>query len=427
MMALARCRFRVVSDGRRVGGVAMARSWQKSTETRLLSSARASESSGALEERIRYLSRYKQTGVSLRGLIEAGTTHVVQLGRMGGVLPTPVLLTVASFLHRELPIRLARRVSELDSMPRLSEAKSVRRVRDWYARSVEEIVDAQKPVDAQTEAKFAALLSTIYDRHAAVLITMAKGAHELRSNLGYYEFESDAAIHGFLDSFYTSRIGIRMIIGQYLALRECDPSKKDCIGLLNTRVVPVDVARDAAGHAATLCERQFGVAPRVELHGRLDLSFAYVPDHLYYIMLELLKNSMRATVEQTMRTKGLSQFDLDEDDLPPIKVVVADGEDNEDVALKVSDEGGGIARSNMPRVWSYLFTTGANNIQEDFVSSDASDFVGAPLAGLGYGLPISRAYCRYFGGDLTLMSMEGYGTDAFVYLSRLGDHDEPLS
>ena len=50
----------------------------------------------------------------------------------------------------------------------------------------------------------------------------------------------------------------------------------------------------------------------------------------------------------------------------------------------------------------------------------------APLAGLGYGLPISRAYARYFGGDLTLMSMEGFGTDAFVYRSRLGDHDEPL-
>jgi len=41
-------------------------------------------------------------------------------------------------------------------------------------------------------------------------------------------------------------------------------------------------------------------------------------------------------------------------------------------------------------------------------------------------LDSTQAYARYFGGDLTLMSMEGFGTDAFVYLSRLGDHDEPL-
>ena len=46
--------------------------------------------------------------------------------------------------------------------------------------------------------------------------------------------------------------------------------------------------------------------------------------------------------------------------------------------------------------------------------------------GLGYGLPISRAYARYFGGDLSIMSMEGYGTDAFVYLTRLGNTKEPL-
>ena len=50
----------------------------------------------------------------------------------------------------------------------------------------------------------------------------------------------------------------------------------------------------------------------------------------------------------------------------------------------------------------------------------------SPLAGLGYGLPISRTYARYFGGDLNIMSMEGYGTDAFLHLSRLGNRSEPL-
>jgi pyruvate dehydrogenase kinase 2/3/4 len=45
---------------------------------------------------------------------------------------------------------------------------------------------------------------------------------------------------------------------------------------------------------------------------------------------------------------------------------------------------------------------------------------------IGYGLPTSRAYARYFGGDLNVMSMEGYGTDAFLHLSRLGNRSEPL-
>lgn len=50
----------------------------------------------------------------------------------------------------------------------------------------------------------------------------------------------------------------------------------------------------------------------------------------------------------------------------------------------------------------------------------------AVLAGYGYGLPISRLYARYFGGDLQIISMEGYGTDAYLHLNRLGNVQEPL-
>ena len=35
-----------------------------------------------------------------------------------------------------------------------------------------------------------------------------------------------------------------------------------------------------------------------------------------------------------------------------------------------------------------------------------------PSCSYGYGLPISRLYARYFGGDLSIISMEGYGTGA---------------
>jgi pyruvate dehydrogenase kinase 2/3/4 len=137
---------------------------------------------------------------------------------------------------------------------------------------------------------------------------------------------------------------------------------------------------------------------------------------LDYIMLELIKNSMRATVE----------FHGFDGEFPPIKVVIADGAENEDVVIKVSDEGGGIPRSNTKKIWSYLFTTADPSVQEGMVGNGVDHGTDSPLAGLGYGLPISRSYARYFGGDLSIMSMEGYGTDAFVYLARLGNTREPL-
>jgi pyruvate dehydrogenase kinase 2/3/4 len=50
----------------------------------------------------------------------------------------------------------------------------------------------------------------------------------------------------------------------------------------------------------------------------------------------------------------------------------------------------------------------------------------SPLAGLGCGLPLSRNYARFFGGDINVMSMEGYGTDSFIYLHRLGGKEVPV-
>ena len=118
------------------------------------------------------------------------------------------------------------------------------------------------------------------------------------------------------------------------------------------------------------------------------------------------------------------------------------------VVIKVSDEGGGIPRSNMKRIWSYLYTTADPTVLESMLSGPEvsgdqpegdddegnlmkggspgvpRDFATAsPLAGLGYGLPIARNYARYFGGDLTIMSMEGYGTDGYIYLPRLSNTD----
>ena len=339
---------------------------------------------------------------------------------------------MASFIRREMPIRLAHRIHDLERVPMMSEMPSVRAVKNVYIESFLELVDRPKILSMEDEREFARVLESLYEKHSFVLIQMAQGAFELREAVragaikgtsrasGSVEFERMDECHSFLDRFYMSRIGIRMLAGQYLALRQ-NSSKDNYIGMICLDTSPYQLVQDAASEATMMCRRDyFDCAPEVHIAGETDLTFPYLPSHLHYILLELLKNAMRATME-----KHFDETLMDEDDLPPVTVIIADGADNEDVIIKVADMGGGIPRSQLDKIWSYLFTTASSNVQDNFiVQQDHS--ANSPLAGLGYGLPISRSYARYFGGDLDIMSMEGYGTDAFVYLTRLGNYREPL-
>ncbi|CAI7925462.1 unnamed protein product [Closterium sp. NIES-53] len=180
--------------------------------------------------------------------------------------------------------------------------------------------------------------------------------------------------------------------------------------LICTKVSPVDVARNAVEDARSACMRTYGSAPEVEIYGDPDFTFAYVPTHLHQMVFELCKNSLRAVQER---------FADADTDPPPIRVVVADG--IEDVTIKISDEGGGIPRSGLPRIWTYLYSTARSP-----AAGGALQDTPSIMAGYGYGLPISRLYARYFGGDLQVVSMEGYGTDVYLHLNRLANVQEPL-
>jgi pyruvate dehydrogenase kinase 2/3/4 len=162
--------------------------------------------------------------------------------------------------------------------------------------------------------------------------------------------------------------------------------------------------------ANEICRRNYGDAPTIDVLGNVDLTFTYIPSHMGYMFFELLKNSLRATMEKHKDAHRA---------IPNVKVIIAGGE--QDVTIKIEDEGGGIRRSDLGRVWTYFYTTAIVPEVNDTYTGDFD-----PMAGLGYGLPLARLYARYFGGDLSILSMEGYGTDAYLYLNRLGDQQEAL-
>ncbi|KFM27250.1 [Pyruvate dehydrogenase (acetyl-transferring)] kinase, mitochondrial [Auxenochlorella protothecoides] len=349
----------------------------------------------------------KQTGVSLKYMLDFGSRPIERQ-----------LILSAQFLHNELPVRLAHRVAELENSPYgLSAKPHVLKVRDWYVESFKELRAFSRIRNASDEEEFTNLLRHIYFRHRNVVPVLAMGVAELKRELQHEVGLNDLPdIHQMLDSFYLSRIGIRMLIGQHVALHE--PQKENHIGLIDTRCSPGVVCADAIADARMICMREKGSAPEVSIYGDPGFAFPYVPSHLHHMVFELVKNSLRAVYD---RWEDAAQ------EPPPIRVVVAEGE--EDICIKVSDEGGGIARSGQPKIWTYLYTTARSpleDIRDRSAGSTESAEGPSVLAGYGYGLPISRLYARYFGGDLQMISMENYGTDAYLHLNRLGNVQEPL-
>ncbi|PPR89042.1 hypothetical protein GOBAR_AA31639 [Gossypium barbadense] len=380
-----------------------------------MAAKKASESfSKTLIEEVHKWGCMKQTGVSLRYMMEFGSKPTQRN-----------LLISGQFLHKELPIRIARRAIELESLPYgLSEKPAVLKVRDWYLDSFRDLRSFPEIKDTNDEREFTQMIKAIKVRHNNVVPMMALGVQQLKKGMDpKIIYEDLDEIHQFLDRFYMSRIGIRMLIGQHVELHNPNPPLH-CVGYIHTKMSPVEVAQNASEDARCICLREYGSAPEVNIYGDPKFTFPYVPTHLHLMVFELVKNSLRAVQERYMDSDRVA---------PPIRIIVADG--IEDVTIKVSDEGGGIPRSGLPKIFTYLYSTARNPLDEH---SDLGTADTVTMAGYGYGLPISRLYARYFGGDIQIISMEGYGlfegpsfvhvgnTDAYLHLSRLGDSQEPL-
>lgn len=189
------------------------------------------------------------------------------------------------------------------------------------------------------------------------------------------------------------------------------------IGCIDPVCDPGSVVRDAYENARFLCDQYYLSSPGLEIneYNLLErgeaIRIVYVPSHLYHMLFELFKNSMRAVMEHHESAGGSG-------DVPPIQVTVVRG--LEDICVKVSDRGGGIPRSESDLLFKYMYSTAPKP------TNTSVDAHTVPLAGYGYGLPISRLYARYFHGDLVLLPCEGYGTDAVIYLKALSDEANEL-
>lgn len=85
-----------------------------------------------------------------------------------------------------------------------------------------------------------------------------------------------------------SRIGIRVLIGQHIALNQLDPDP-NYVGVICTNTNVKNVCQEAIDNALFICEEHYGLfkGPPVHLTCSNDLRFMYIPSHLVSLRLAL--------------------------------------------------------------------------------------------------------------------------------------------
>lgn len=373
-----------------------------------------------IDPMIKYWGLKRTTGVKLKDLCEIGLDRRKRVQH-------------ATFLHRELKIRLAQRVLELQSLPDgLPQREGIRDVIEQCERFVFDLANAELPDTAQKDEEFTNLLSRCHTEQAQTIKSLALGVQGLMDELGPEYAAIQPQVDAVLRRFFMARIGLRFLIQHHV---ESFENKEGFSGILELECDPTAICRKAARDSAALCRARLGQAPPIIVHeislGRNDI-FTYVPMHVQYMLTEVFKNACRAVVER--HGHG---FD---DELPAVRCLVVYGE--EDVSIKVSDEGGGISRSRMQDVWKFMYTTVSRSPWDSMLpnrrrlpepvrpekagSQRQRTDQGGVLAGFGVGLTLTRLYTQYFGGDMRILSLDGFGTDVYLHLNRLGNRCENL-
>lgn len=310
------------------------------------------------------------------------------------------------FLHKELPVRLAQRAVELENLPfAVSSTQSIQNVYDLYLKSFDKITSHPEPNSTEESDSFTELISNIKTEHKDLELNIANALEPYRGKHNEKNISKDeiVIIDKTLEHFYSSRIGIRFLIGQHVDIQK-DSISETTVGVIDTKCDPHKVIKHAVEDVQTIVDNIFYKELEIEYDlAKSDYEFLYIPSHLYYIVFEVLKNAGRATAEFNDCTK-------------PIKIQTSVSKD--DFIIKISDYGGGFSRETMENIFSFSFTTASEEKHENR---------GVKIAGYGHGLGLSRIYARYFGGDMTISPVEGIGTDVYIYLNRFGDRSENVA
>ncbi|KAG9066776.1 hypothetical protein KI688_012687 [Linnemannia hyalina] len=395
---------------------------------------------------------------------------IAQCLMLGQTLNAKSLLKNLSFLNRELPVRFSKRIVELSNLPsELRKTEPIMNLIKNYTTSFNELqaysdnshlwflspnthvhedmeLEDNEAFQTTVQKEYANLLQKVTNRHKQDVIYMAHGISLFKRYQNTRSQPSDEIQH-FLNSFNRGRLGIRIMVGHHLALLNqlfypagelssssylSTPTSAQSkrVGIIEPQCDIEALIQNATQsaqfvffqHYSSVFPPNVHIVHAKELGGR-KVRFPVVPALLHHILFELLKNSMRATAEF---------HGLDKSSYPDIEIYLSSNPAG-DLDIRIKDHGGGMPPGHIVKPFDYLFTTASSTVCIDFPSimtavekkpQKSAMGENLPLCGFGFGLATSKLYARLFGGDLTLNSMAGSGTEATIKMKRLEDQLE---
>ncbi|KAI0677540.1 alpha-ketoacid dehydrogenase kinase [Trametes maxima] len=381
-----------------------------------------------------------------------------QLVFFGKYMNEERLIKSANYVRTELPIRIAHRLRDMQALPYVVVTQEwVAKVYELYWSAFDKFRRYPEITTVEENDAFCVFVRELLDDHKSVIPNLSLGL----------SLSSPYLLPDRLDTFMrrmlVSRISRRVLAEHHIALTKFVKSQDrslqahEDVGIISTELSvqdsidrcvrylrrrPRDVEEDAL--TGPLSDADWS---EVIVDGHKDTRFAYIREHLEYIIFELLKNSFRATRLQHPTSNTL----------PPIRVTVV-ASDN-DVYLRISDQGGGLVSGEIKSpsdLFSFSHVRNATRLaaarlgalrtvssSEHGMRATVSEQVGRwepdpesgadvpadgvnPHPRIGIGLPMSNIYATYFGGSLDLVSLDGYGTDVYVRLPKLGKNLEGI-
>ena len=334
-------------------------------------------------------------------------THVkfVDMLKYRRVNSNNIISVMTKHIYHEIPIRLAKRVTDLNSLPfGLSKNHSINKIREWYLLSFEELTQVKEPRTPSDIIDFKNTISTIYNRHSTTLTTISKGLYELQIENKINDLEAPV-IQAFLNKFHKNRTEIRILLEQYLSFFEKSKGP-NYYGIINLESNIESILHNTIDNIQLICDLNgidlhLNSIITLNIHNKVVIPT--IDHYMYYILFEILKNSVEAVRHKSNPLINVTIKEIDEDW----------------ILIKIQDNGSGIHEKDMDKIWYYSYTTHPIDSSEIVEQTDFS--IKSPLSGFGYGLPISEIYINFFNSSTHNIKIDSNNkrTNVYIYLRNI--------